>query len=98
MLDGFGTSVGIFTVARLGVADQLRSGPRTAEELAIACGCDPGALRRLLRLLTPVGIFSERRDGRFEMTRLARPLCAGARDSVRDWALFMGAPWRPGGQ
>jgi hypothetical protein len=93
MLDGFGTAIGIFTVARLGIADQLKSGPRTAEELAAATGCDAGALRRLLRMLTPSGIFAERRDGRFAMTRLARPLCAGEPDSVRDWALFHGAPW-----
>jgi hypothetical protein len=93
MLDGFGTAVGIFTVARLGIGDQLRHGPRSAEELAASTGCNADALRRLLRVLTPAGIFSERRDGRFEMTRLARPLCTGEPDSVRDWALFHGAPW-----
>jgi len=93
MLDGFGAAIGIFTVARLGIADQLEDGPRTAEQLAAATGCDAGALRRLLRLLTPSGIFAERRDGSFAMTRLARPLCAGEPDSVRDWAVFLGAPW-----
>jgi O-methyltransferase domain len=93
MLDGFGTAVGIFTVARLGIADQLKDGPRSVEEIAAATGCDAGALRRLLRMLTPSGIFAERRDGRFAMTRLARPLCAGEPDSVRDWAVFMGAAW-----
>lgn len=93
MLDGFGASLGISAVARLGVADQLRAGPRSVEELAGACDCDAGALRRLLRLLTPLGIFAERRDGSFEMTRLARPLCSDEPDSVRPWALFMNAPW-----
>ena len=93
MLDGFGTAVAIFTVARLGIADQLRHGPRSVEELAASTGCNADALRRLLRVLTPSGIFAERRDGRFEMTRLARPLSSGEPDSVRDWALFHGAPW-----
>src|SRR3954466_15621778 len=46
---GFATMHVLATMAELGVADHLASGPQTAEQLATTIGCDADALHRLLR-------------------------------------------------
>src|SRR5215207_7847210 len=43
-------------MAVLGLADQLASGPRTVEELAVATGTHAPALSRLLRALIGLGV------------------------------------------
>src|SRR5215469_10828451 len=45
------------SVADFKVADALGDTPRTATELAADTGADPGALRRMLRLLAAHGVF-----------------------------------------
>lgn len=44
-------------ICKLGVADVLAGGPRTAGEIAAATGTDPDALDRALRLLAARGLF-----------------------------------------
>jgi hypothetical protein len=46
---GYWISQLVFVAAKLGIADQLARGPRTAEALAKKVGADAGALRRVLR-------------------------------------------------
>ena len=57
---------GISAAAELKVADALADGPLTADELAGRVGANPDALARLMRALIGEGIFTRRRDGRFE--------------------------------
>lgn len=66
---------GLYAAVRLGIADELRSGPLTADEVARRVGSDPGATYRLMRLLASYSVFKLRRDGRFELGRLGRTLC-----------------------
>jgi predicted transcriptional regulator len=49
----------IFVAARLELADQLKDGPRTAEELARAVQVQAPGLYRLLRALASVDVFAE---------------------------------------
>jgi hypothetical protein len=56
--------------ARLGVADSMAEGPRDAEALARATDTHAPSLRRVLRLLTSVGVFAEDDLGRFSLTPL----------------------------
>src|SRR5687768_7964397 len=72
-------------VARLGVADLVADGPRTAEDLAPDCGADPTALRRVLRALASVGVFAEDDAGRFGLTPVAELLRSDVPGSMR-WA------------
>ena len=93
MVFGFMVAQAISTAAKFGVADQLKDGPKNADEIAQAVGAHPRALYRLLRALASVGIFSEDADGRFQLTPLAEPLRSDAPDSMRAFAIYMGADW-----
>lgn len=66
--------------ARLGVADQLEGGPRTAADLAQTLDLDPRALHRLLRALVQVGVVTAEEGGRFALTPVG--------DLLREDALF----------
>lgn len=79
-------------VAQLGIADLLRDGPRSADDLATATQTHALSLARLMRLLTSVGVFAELPDGTFTLTPLGETLRADAPDSVRALVLmFCGA-------
>ncbi|ORW91647.1 hydroxyneurosporene methyltransferase [Mycobacterium sp. IEC1808] len=82
----------ITAAADLGIADALADGPLSAQELAVAVDADADALARLLRALISRGIFRQRRDGRYELTRLAQPLRRDADVSLAAWARWMGSP------
>jgi len=84
-------------VTRLGLVDRLREGPRSAEELALACRAHAGAIRRLLRALGTFEVFRERSDGTFELGSLGATLCRDVPGSLR-WTTLMvsaevGAAW-----
>jgi len=89
----------IHVVARLGIADLLGPEPRVADELAEKVSVHAPSLKRVLRALTTVGIFAEGADGRFRHTDLSRTLREDHPESVRAWALMLGAHfvWRPVG-
>jgi SAM-dependent methyltransferase/DNA-binding transcriptional ArsR family regulator len=91
ILFGFMTTQAIAVAAKLGVADLLKDGPRSAEDLARATGADPRALSRVLRSLAGAGIFAVDGSGRFRLTPLAEPLRQDAPGTLRDFAVFMGA-------
>jgi hypothetical protein len=69
--------------ARLGIADLLASGPRSAEQIAAATQSNAAALRRVMRLLASVGVFAEREDGRFELQPIGELLREDAPGSMR---------------
>lgn len=97
MLDGYKVTQMLYVAARLGIADQLEGGPRTADELAAATGADADALYRVLRTLASIGVFEEIGPRRFALTPLAEPLRTGHPDSLRSLAIFLGedtyVPW-----
>ncbi|MBL6749894.1 MAG: hydroxyneurosporene methyltransferase [Nevskia sp.] len=76
--------------ARLGIADALAQGPRSAQDLAAALGANPDAMHRLLRVLAAEGVFERRADGRYALNRLGAALRSDSPDSVRDFARFLG--------
>ncbi len=43
-------------------------------------------------MLAAAGVFDEEEDRRFALTPLGESLCSEGPESVRDWALFVGAP------
>jgi orsellinic acid C2-O-methyltransferase len=82
------TTQAVGVAAELGIADELSQGPRGIEELALATGCDPAALRRLMRALAGVGVCAERADLSYELTEMGALLKAGAEPSLRSWAVW----------
>jgi ubiquinone/menaquinone biosynthesis C-methylase UbiE len=90
LINGSWIAQACYVTARLGVADLLAAGPRTAEDLAGVTGTNAAALRRLLSALGSVDICRQRADGAFEMTRLGSLLRADVPCSMRAWALQWG--------
>jgi hypothetical protein len=56
MINGYQVSQALH-VATLGVADQLKDGPKPCDVVAQTCGAHPASLYRLLRALAAVGVF-----------------------------------------
>jgi hypothetical protein len=63
--------------ARLGLADRLAGGPRSADDLARDAGVDANALYRLMRALASVGLFQESAPRTFELTPAGAALTDG---------------------
>jgi hypothetical protein len=98
LLAGKWISRALSVAAELGVADVMESGPRSAEELALAVKADAPSLRRVLRALAAVGIFTEDGAGRFALTALGEPLRTRSRESMRAMARMVGLrhfAWEP---
>ena len=98
LLGGFRVSQALYAAAALGVADHLVAGPAPAEVLAERTGAHPPSLRRLLRTLAGVGVFTEPEPGVFALTPLGRTLASGQPGSMRDVVImFMETHYAPFG-
>ncbi|HET9000059.1 MAG TPA: methyltransferase [bacterium] len=93
LINGFRVSQAIHVAATLGIADLLRDGPRSSDELAAATGTHAGALYRLLRTLAGVGVFREDVDRRFGLTPLGECLRSDAHEPLGPWAVHIGQPY-----
>lgn len=100
MVWGQAINQAVYVVARLGIADLLQDGEKTAEELAAAVGANPVNLGRVLRALTTLGVFREDEAGRFTVGPEGARLAADHPRSLRAMALMISAPfcWRAWGQ
>ena len=74
MITSYWTAQSIHVAAKLKLADLVKDGPQTAQQLAQATKTHQQALYRLLRALASVEIFSEDQQGRFSMTPIAECL------------------------
>ncbi len=90
LLIGYRVSQALYVAAKLGVADHLKDGPRSGEEVARSVGAHAPSLARLLRALVGIGILAEREDGRFALTAVGECLRSDAPDSQRAVAIFYG--------
>ncbi|MDH5669223.1 MAG: acetylserotonin O-methyltransferase [Nitrospira sp.] len=90
---GYWVSRLVYVAAKLKLADLLKGGSRTVEDLAAAADVQPAALYRLLRALASVGIFAETKGRRFKLTPLAATLKTGVPDSMHAWTVMVNEPW-----
>lgn len=88
MMTGYWVSQAIYVAAKLGVADLLAEGALSFEELATKTKTDASSLRRVLRALASIGIFTEPSSGMFALTPLASLLRTGTPDSMRALAIM----------
>jgi hypothetical protein len=93
MVMGFRSTQLLYVAARLQLADHLAAGPQTPEWLAPRVAADPASLRRVLRALASLGLFTENVDGQFATTCLGVLLRRDVPDSLYPVALLYGAPW-----
>ena len=73
----------VYAAAKLGIADHLAAGPRSAAELAGTTRTHAPSLHRLMRTLAGLGILTERDAQRFALTPLGEALKTGAPGSAR---------------
>ena len=99
LINGYQVSQALHVAATLGVADQLKDGPKSFDALAQACGAHPTSLYRLLRALAAVGVFRETGNKEFSLTPLGVCLTSDALGSRRNYARWIGTPgqWRSWG-
>jgi len=91
MMIGAWITQAISVAAELGVADLLDGGAATAAELARELGVEEERLRRLLRALCSVGIFTLNDGERYELTPLGELLRSDVEGSQRAFARMAGA-------
>ena len=90
MITGYWMSQAIYTAAKFGIADHLKDGPKSIDQLAEATSTNPDALYRLLRALASEGIFAEGESRQFSLTPMAEPLRSDVPNSKRALALMSG--------
>jgi hypothetical protein len=81
---GYLASRSLHVANELGIADLLKDGPQSIEELARATGAQQQSLYRLLRMLAGHGVFAEEPPGRFRLTPAAAMLQKGSPGSLHD--------------
>jgi O-methyltransferase domain/Dimerisation domain len=86
IISGFWISRAVYVIAKLGIPDLLKSGPKTADELASATNTHGPSLFRILRALASVGVLSSA-DGRFALTPISETLITSAPGSLRWFAV-----------
>ncbi|HEY4230586.1 MAG TPA: methyltransferase [Thermoanaerobaculia bacterium] len=74
LLAGAWVTQAIATAARLGIPDALASGPKTIDEIAAKAGANRGATKRLMRMLTGIGVFATQDGGRYALTPVSERL------------------------
>ena len=90
MITGYWISQAIYAAAKFNIADHLKHGSKSIDELAEATSTNADALYRLLRALASKGIFAEGESRQFSLTPLAEPLQSESPGSKRAMALMSG--------
>lgn len=90
MLTGFWVSQAIYSVAKAGVADELKSGPQSIATLAQRLSLHEENLFRVMRALASLGIFQETEPRTFDLTPVAALLISDAPNSMRPIAMMLG--------
>ena len=93
MATAYWVSRAIYVAAHLGIADLLKAGARDAEDLAAATGTYAPALRRVMRSLASVGLFSTDGQGRFSLTPLGAVLQSDAPGAARSTVIALSGAW-----
>ena len=83
----------VYTAARIGLADLLADGPKSAVDLAVPTKVNARALYRFMRTLASFGILTLRDDDTFALTELGATLKRDAPGAARATVLTLGSPW-----
>jgi hypothetical protein len=89
LLTGYRVSQAMYVVAKLDIAGLLADGPRAADDLARVTGTHPGALYRVLRFLSGVGLFHEVTPRHFALSPLGTGLRGDLPGSIRPTVLML---------
>jgi hypothetical protein len=92
LANGFQVSQAIHVAATLGIADHLKDGAKSSEQLALLTGAHPDALYRLLRALASVAVLFEDAERSFSLTPMGECLCSDSKTPIGPWARYIGRP------
>jgi len=81
----------LYAAAALDLAEHLRQGDRSVDELARLTDTHAPSLGRLLRTLASYDVFRVTDDGRYALNDVGATLCRDAPVSVRDLVLHLGS-------
>ena len=84
---GFRVSRATYVAAKLGIADLLKDGPKSSEELAQLTDTHAPSLYRVMRALASGGVFGQDEQGRFTLTPVAATLRSDVPNSLRALAI-----------
>jgi len=84
----------LHAIARLGVAERLKNGPATAEQIAAGFDLHAASLYRVLRMLCGYGIFSEDANRCFTLTHIGEKLLPGVPGSAHAMLEYNGQKWQ----
>jgi O-methyltransferase domain/Dimerisation domain len=87
IISGFWISRAVYIIAKLGIPDLLKDGPKSANELAADTTTHAPSLYRVLRALVSVGVLSGNEKSEFALTPLSETLVTDAPGSVRWFAI-----------
>lgn len=83
----------VYVAARLGLADRLADGPRSAVVLSGPTGTHARTLHRLMRTLASLGILTQVDEQSFGLTSLGEALKTGAPGAARSAILSLAGQW-----
>jgi hypothetical protein len=83
----------LYITAKLGLADHLGNGRKSADELAGVTGTHEPSLFRLMRTLAHLGILEQDATNHFGLTPLGEALRTGAPGSARAAVLTVASDW-----
>lgn len=90
MVSGYARTQVLYLTAKLGLADHMAPGSHHADELAVAVGAHPTALRRFLRVMVAMQIATQSGEDRFGLAPLGEFLRADHPASLRRTILYTG--------
>ena len=90
LASGYWISQAIYVAAKLGIADVLKDGPKSASEIALATQADQNSIYRLMRALCAVGAFRTAGVDKFTVAALGIPLQSYVPGSLRAMVITLG--------
>jgi hypothetical protein len=87
IITNFWTTRAVYVLAKLGIPDLLKSGPKSAPELAGLTGMHAPSMYRLLRALASAGMLQTEADVRFALTPMSELLVTDAPGSMRSFVV-----------
>lgn len=88
IMTGFRVSRATYVVAKLGIADLLKDGSKSSEELAQLTDTHAPSLYRVMRGLVSAGIFDQDEQERFTLTPVGATLRSDVPNSLRALAII----------
>lgn len=88
MINSTWVSQSICVAAKIGIADLLKDGSKSNDELALSLNVNADALYRILRALSSLGIFAEMEDRHWKLTPMAEYLQSDFPETLRGMAIM----------